>query len=99
MTQGVEIINKERERQMLEEGWSFDHDDEQENGEFADAAACYALTSLWRDSNNEPDVWPWDTKWWKPTPNDRIRELAKAGALIAAEIDRLLRIENNKSNN
>jgi len=26
---------------------------------------------------------------WKPTPDDRVRELVKAGALIAAEIDRL----------
>jgi hypothetical protein len=33
--------------------------------------------------------WPWSKHWWKPTPNDRVRELVKAGALIAAEIDRL----------
>lgn len=38
-----------------------------------------------------PRLWPWDCRWWKPTPNDRIRELVKAGALIAAEIDRLQR--------
>jgi hypothetical protein len=30
---------------------------------------------------------------WKPTPGNRIRELEKAGALIAAEIDRLSRLE------
>ena len=35
-------------------------------------------------------IWPFDFKWLKRTPNDRIRELQKAGALIAAEIDRLL---------
>lgn len=34
-------------------------------------------------------IWPWLPDWWKPTPNDRIRELVKAGALIAAEIERL----------
>jgi hypothetical protein len=38
-------------------------------------------------------VWPFTEHWWKPTPNNRIRELEKAGALIAAEIDRLLRLE------
>lgn len=38
--------------------------------------------------------WPWDEKWWKPTPDNRIKELTKAGALIAAEIDRL---QNTKS--
>jgi hypothetical protein len=50
------------------------------------------------------DPWPswWDSKWDKrprdeddvltePTPEQRIRMLEKAGALIAAEIDRLLR--------
>lgn len=38
-----------------------------------------------------PTDWPWDDEWWKPVPDDRVRELTKAGALIAAEIDRLLR--------
>jgi hypothetical protein len=33
--------------------------------------------------------WPWTQRTFKPTPHDRIRELVKAGALIAAEIDRL----------
>jgi hypothetical protein len=35
--------------------------------------------------------WPWDEKWWKPSTNP-IRNLVKAGALIAAEIDRLQRV-------
>ena len=35
-------------------------------------------------------MWPWNGSYWKPTPDDRIKELTKAGALIAAEIDRLL---------
>lgn len=38
-----------------------------------------------------PKLWPWDPEWWKPEPRDRVRELVKAGALIAAEIDRLQR--------
>lgn len=36
--------------------------------------------------------WPWDRKWWKPS-KDPIRNLVKAGALIAAEIDRLQRMQ------
>lgn len=92
---GVECILFERERQVEEEGWDYEHDkvanyDEQ----LAEAAALYALPEIRRtyeyDVNN---LWPWDKKWWKPTPNDRIRELAKAGALIAAEIDRLQRMK------
>jgi len=40
-----------------------------------------------------------DEKWFKPTPDDHIRQLTKAGALIAAEIDRLQRIDQNKLKN
>ena len=43
-----------------------------------------------------PRSWPWDAEWWKP--QDRRRDLVKAGALIAAEIDRLDRLaEKQKS--
>lgn len=38
-------------------------------------------------------IWPWDDKYWKPTPEDRIKELSKAGALIAAQIDYLQNIK------
>lgn len=37
-----------------------------------------------------PPFWPWAVDAWKPTPDDRVRELTKAGALCAAEIDRLV---------
>ena len=36
------------------------------------------------------DWWPWRNEDWKPS-NDRVVNLVKAGALIAAEIDRLER--------
>lgn len=32
---------------------------------------------------------PWDAEWWKPSA-DPIRNLEKAGALLAAGIDRLI---------
>lgn len=38
---------------------------------------------------SKPLRWPWEAEAFKPTPDDRVRELVKAGALIAAEIDRL----------
>jgi gamma-glutamylcyclotransferase (GGCT)/AIG2-like uncharacterized protein YtfP len=44
----------------------------------------------------EAGYWPWDESAFKPSPDNRIKELTKAGALIAAEIDRLLRIEQHK---
>lgn len=44
-----------------------------------------------------PEDWPWEIDEWKPTPENRIRELVKAGALIAAEIDRLQRAHPNEA--
>lgn len=96
------MVLTERLRQINGEGWTPEHDDEHEDGELANAAACYALSE--RDRKNQHlrpldmvDVlWPWDDDWWKPTPNNRVRELEKAGGLIIAEIDRLLRISGKK---
>ena len=42
--------------------------------------------------DNVPVMFPFSSVWWKPSPENRIKELAKAGALIAAEIDRLQRL-------
>jgi hypothetical protein len=39
------------------------------------------------------DPWPWDSEWDKRKKHDRIRQLEIAGALIAAEIDRLERAQ------
>lgn len=36
-------------------------------------------------------AWPWSAQWDKRAKHDRLRQLAIAGALIAAEIDRLQR--------
>lgn len=70
----------ERKRQIYQEGFAPDADDEYRSGELRDAAICY----LNGDTNSG---WPWNSHWWKPT-NDR-RDLIKAAALIIAEIERL----------
>lgn len=80
---GAELIAAERQRQVEAEGWTPEHDDEHDNGELARAAAVYTMPEL------HDEWWPWSEGWYRPgTP---IRELTKAGALIAAEIDRRLR--------
>ena len=38
--------------------------------------------------------WPWDQEHWKPDYENPMRSLVKAGALIAAEIDRIQRAAN-----
>lgn len=92
MKLGIELIAEERKRQIEVEGWTLEHDSIGNNNEqLAQAAALYALPKVFRSYEYDVrNIWPWDFKWWKPTPNDRVRELVKAGALIAAEIDRLL---------
>lgn len=90
---GVGLIVAERKRQINEEGYSLRHDQEHDEDELALAAAVYALPDRVRGIQ----VWQrdlWQLLWpkhWVPRlkKTDRIRELTKAGALIAAEIDRL----------
>lgn len=84
-------ICAERGRQVDAEGYTPEHDAEHALGQLASAAVCYAQTPLSRHITalGTPRGWPWSYEDWKP--GERIRELAKAGALIAAEIDRLLR--------
>lgn len=91
---GSEIITQERERQLSQEGWTAQHDDNHPQGHLALAGACYALDfALYCRTAKE--LWPWDIEWWKPSKEatipESIHELAKAGALIAAEIDKLQR--------
>ena len=126
---GVSRITAERKRQILDLGWTPEHDDGHANGSLAMAACCYAAPRYLLQKNEQDgrvwfdDPWPWNNHWDKryacgkqkhnpsfvpPNPDtysadERIDLLTKAGALIAAEIDRLLRvaaksqIENPKS--
>jgi len=91
-TSGAELIAAERRRQVEQEGYTATQDAGLSDGSLANAAACYAIPPGERliAFGRAPVGWPWSTDFWKPTPLDRVRELVKAGALIAAEIDRLL---------
>ncbi len=93
---GASLISVERERQVAVEGWTPDHDDEHTESELLAAAICYAHNAG-NFKMTSPRAWPWSEDAWKPT-GDRIRDLTKAGALIAAEIDRLIRLNGRQSN-
>lgn len=94
--EGIALIQQEGRRQIESEHWTPAHDDEHIMGEMIGAAMTYAGHALGVVSNEEIggadsiEYWPWDQEWWKPSP-DAIRNLVKAGALIAAEIDRIQR--------
>lgn len=87
---GASLIKAERDRQILDEKWTPEHDDLHPEGDLAHAAMAYLLQVINSQAGDHcPACWPWDKHWWKPsTP---VRNLVKSGALIAAEIDRLER--------
>lgn len=102
---GVELIAAERQRQISEKGYTAGHDDRHSDGELALAAVCYASpkrlyvkTEYCGDRIDFSDPWPF----WDESVSvfceeelsllERITLLSKAGALIAAEIDRLERL-------
>jgi hypothetical protein len=100
MKTGTEIIEIERKRQIEGEGHDPTHDDSYKDEQLACAAAAYAIPLKDRRAWGM-FFWPWRRYYFKPCidPYDvegRIHELAKAGALIAAEIDRLQRILNKE---
>jgi hypothetical protein len=89
---GIDLITAERVRQVQEEGWTAKHDDVHDGGELVQAACCYANAARYGAVPGQPPHgWPWDPSWWKARSNDPIGSLVKAGALIAAEIDRIQR--------
>ncbi len=101
---GAMLIAAERERQMSQEAYDAAHDDKHHTGDLVAAARCYALLAhcqAYPGIHKEEikslfygpsDEWPFDEGYWRPNINP-IQNLKKAGALIAAEIDRLYRAE------
>ncbi|MBL4768106.1 MAG: hypothetical protein JKY94_10390 [Rhodobacteraceae bacterium] len=98
-------IIDERLRQENKEGWTPEHDDGHTDGSLAMAAALYATpVQLYEFGLSEFDVpqftdpWPWKdmlhgqtfgNAWDNREKFDLRRSLVVAGALIAAEIERL----------
>lgn len=94
MKTAIELIALERSRQLVKEGWTPENDDKYRNGELSLAAACYAAAASGMDVEAEvAQLWPWEDTWWKPT--NPIRNLVKAGALIVADIERVIRFQGS----
>lgn len=111
-TTGVDLIAAERRRQVEVEGFDAARDDRCRRGELAQAAAYYAapgedlatgVTHRWGTGSISISLakllFPagWSLNGREKSRHDRIRQLTIAGALAAAEIDRLLR-EQSRAN-
>jgi hypothetical protein len=53
---GAEMIAAERQRQIEAEGWTPEHDDEHDDVEMVQAAACNLRGVIYG--------WPWVERWW-----------------------------------
>ena len=90
---GVELIAAERRRQVEEKGWTAEHDRAHDHGELAVAAAELAVDG----TDAEVKAWGFAgdlcgavaKHGYLGTAPNRIQALVIAGALIAAEIDRV----------
>ena len=102
MKTGIELIAAERQRQVEQEGWTAEHDDEHTDGALIAAAAHLIeahcddfegrTADVWVQSSNWPET-PWIRELYEKHGGTRALEIA--GALIAAEIDRLQRAAPN----
>lgn len=103
MFTGIELIAEERQRQKDAEGYTRQHDSEHINCELAYVASYYAAPeNIYVKEETENNIyfsecWPrnWDKKYNKKNKHNRIRQLVIAGALIAAEIDRIQDMETD----
>ena len=86
---GVDLIRAERARQVAVEGYTPEHDAHHGDGDLIRAAVAYATAAVGATEEHTTKWWPWDRPGFKPGP-EPLDSLVKAGALIAAEIDRIM---------
>ena len=97
---GAQMIVAERDRQITEEGFDPAHDRHHTDNELAIAAACYAVNGIPGVGVHEygdEDCFPFVEEYDRRRDHGRLRSLVIAGALAAAEIDRLLAEEGNEA--
>lgn len=96
---GAKAITAERLRQITREGFTPDLDMRYTAGELLSAAKAYLTAANRRQTGHHGDTpedeamiceWPWEPETFRPVSYRR--DLEKAGALLAAEIDRLDRV-------
>jgi hypothetical protein len=100
----IQLIAAERKRQIDVEHFTPESDDKLHPNLLPAAAAAYAdhvsrrqwlfdtyyisgidNSAVYRE-DEAPDSWPWANSWWKP--KDPLSDLVRAGALIAAAIEK-----------
>lgn len=86
----LDLVVAELGRIRNVKGFSEERDDSYVDGQLIDAAMCYFDTL---DDGATESRWPWAPEAFKPSEDDRKRELTKGIALALCELDRLIRAE------
>ena len=91
MKTGIEQITEERVKQIAKYGYTAYHDIGYKNKELLFAALAYLKKAIGEDNTliatYSIEDWPFDAKYWHD--EGYVENLKKAGAFIAAELDRL----------
>lgn len=97
-SKSLQMVTQERARQVEVLGYDDENDASYEDDVLARAAASYLMRPIFTSPNNyvgdnmanPPKIFPFRAEFWKPHPENRLRELTKAGALVLAEMHRLI---------
>lgn len=98
--QAVSLILAERTEQETTHGYTRESDRQQDLdtahavSPLALAAAAYLIRD---EAMGTPDCWPWDLYSFKPHPQDRLKELTKAAALVLAAMEQEIIKRGEKS--
>jgi hypothetical protein len=101
----MQAVVAERFRQMEQEGWSTEHDDEHRHGDLARAGACYLLEFALRKDDTQlardlrpmiGRLWPWHREWWKPRKEEPRRDVVRGVALAIAEGEKFDRLKTKR---
>ena len=85
MKTGIQLITEERQEQIEKHGWTSKHDDQHKASELI-SASLFVITL--QDQFKQYGFEEFERRMWDKTQTERY---TVAGALIAAEIDRLQR--------
>jgi hypothetical protein len=90
---GANLVGAERVRQVTDEGYTPEHDEQHTGAELAWAAWCLLDRAASQDPRmveRVPTMWPFEDGSWPAQDKTPMRLLIQAGAYVAAEIDRRL---------
>jgi len=87
MKTGIEQITEERAKQIAKYKYTAYHDAQYTEGELLLGALTYLKKALYGDKYQETDDWPFMMRFYRD--EGYVESLKKAGAFIAAELDRL----------